>query len=122
MLSIRFRFRTWGLLFHELVADFCRWLAMLLGRYRLDIVTAMCVYMDIAEAIEPKRKRERAASKYKFHSRLDQHKLVAKIEEILEKKNLDPMLFDRNREARIQQGDGRCHYASVVPSHLSLWL
>src|SRR2546421_3480541 len=89
---------------------------MLLGRYQLEIVTAMNVYMDLAESIEPKAKRERVASKTKFHSRLDQNKLVAKIEDILRKKNLDPMLCDSEREERIKEEDVRCHYVSVVTS------
>ena len=87
------------------------WLALLLGRYRLDIVKAMSVYMEIAEALDPKTTVERAVSKYRTHARLDQRKLVAKIEEILQKYHLDEHLLDKDHpDVTAENCDTRCRY------------
>ena len=87
------------------------WLALLLGRYRLDIVKATSVYMEIAEALDPKTTVERAVSKYRTHARLDQRKLVAKIEEILQKYDLDELLLDKDHpDVTTENCDTRCRY------------
>lgn len=72
-----------------------RWLALLLGRFRLDIVTCMSVYMEIAKAIDPQSElqngcKRTASSGY----RLNQKKLMAKIDQVLEKYSLDKHLLD----------------------------
>jgi hypothetical protein len=72
-----------------------RWLALLLGRFRLDIVTCMSVYMEIAKAIDPHSElqhgcRRTASSGY----RLNQKRLMAKIDQVLEKYSLDKHLLD----------------------------
>jgi len=89
-----------------------RWLALLLGRYRLEIVKCMSVYMEIAKALDPKTSMDRAMSKYKTHTRLDQKKLIAKIDEILDRHGLDPHLLDKTQpDTESEDSMSRCKYA-----------
>ena len=72
---------------------------------------ATLVYMEIAEALDPKTTVERAVSKYRTHARLDQRKLVAKIEEILQKYHLDKYLLDKDHpDVTAENCDTRCRY------------
>jgi hypothetical protein len=85
-----------------------RWLALLLGRFRLDIVTCMSVYMEIANAIDPQSTLPNTRRKSSTRFRLDQKKLMAKIDQVLARYGLDGALLDRKLEAN---GEGpRCKY------------
>lgn len=72
-----------------------RWLALLLGRFRLNIVTCMSVYMEIANAIDPQSALQTGYKKTSSSGyRLDQKKLIAKIDQVLERYGLDKHLLD----------------------------
>lgn len=90
--------------------DSCpRWIALLLGRYRLDIATCMAVYMEIARDVEiapdgvnsPKRKRT---------FKLDQDRLTVVVEKVLERYDLDPSLLSSNNE-QMMSSSSRCKHA-----------
>ncbi len=88
-----------------------RWLALLLGRYRLDITQCISVYVEIANAIEPKTSFARSTTKLQSHTHLDKKKLIAKIDQILEKYELDPYLAGKDRIVHDEDGKIRCRYA-----------
>ena len=75
---------------------FLRWLALLLGRYRLDIPKCMSVYMEIANVIDPQTTNPEMLSGRTKPFRLDQKKLIAKIEQVLQRYDLDPYLLDKD--------------------------
>jgi hypothetical protein len=86
-----------------------RWLALLLGRFRLDIVTCMSVYMEIANAIDPQSTLSSTRRKSSTGFRLDQKKLMAKIDQVLARYGLDGALLDRELEAKGEEGP-RCKH------------
>ena len=98
----------------KLFADQRRWLALLLGRYRLSVARCISLYIEIANSIDPKAAGERNHSKSNQRTRLDQTKLIAKIDQIIERYDLDPHLLERDSEAA-QDGEDdnrtRCKYA-----------
>lgn len=89
-----------------------RWIALLLGRYRLDIATCMAVYMEIARGVEIAT-NAMASSKRKRRFKLDQARLTMVVEEVLERYDLDPLLLRSNNEheTSIQDASSRCKYA-----------
>jgi hypothetical protein len=79
-----------------LLMAFLRWLALLLGRYRLDIPKCMSVYMEIANVIDPQTTNPEMLSRRNKPFRLEQKKLIAKIEQVLKRYDLGPYLLDRD--------------------------
>ena len=83
-----------------------RWLALLLGRFRLDVMTCMSVYMDIASAIDPQPASQINCKRPIREYALNQKKLIAKIEQVLTRYNLDPHLCEQAQRA----DDIRCKH------------
>ena len=88
-----------------------RWLALLLGRYRLDIAQCKSVYIEIANAIEPKTSFDRTTTKLQSHTHLDKKKLMAKIDQILERYERDPYLVGKDSTVHDEGSKIRCKYA-----------
>lgn len=86
-----------------------RWLALLLGRFRLDIVMCMSVYMEIANAIDPQAGGQSTRRNSFSGYRLDQKKLIAKIDQVLERYGIDKNLLDSSTPADKDE-TVRCKY------------
>jgi Patatin-like phospholipase len=86
------------------------WLALLLGRYRLDLTRCMSIYLELASDPQITATRPLFGSR---HYTLDQKRLIAKIDSILKRYELSPLLLDDE----IQQADGaevRCKHAFAL--------
>lgn len=87
------------------------WLALLLGRYRLDLTRCMTIYLELAS--DPQINAGRSFFGSKPYT-LDQRHLIAKIDHILERYELGPLLLDED----VQNGEGeveiRCKHAFAV--------
>lgn len=64
------------------------WLAILLGRYRLQIEECMSVYLDIAQAIDPTKARPSKKHTEGLPIALNQEHLINEIENIIESHDL----------------------------------
>ena len=97
------------------VIDGClRWIALLLGRYRLDIATCMAVYMDIVRSVDVVSKAASSTRKNRSF-KLDQDRLIKVVRNVLERYNLNPSLLRPVNEASNGSGGdtNRCQYAYV---------
>jgi hypothetical protein len=97
-----------------LLMAFLRWLALLLGRYRLCIPKCVSVYMEIANVIDPQTTNPEMLSRRNKPFKLDQKKLIAKIEQVLKRYDLDPYLLDKdiaNNDDEESLRTVRCRYA-----------
>ncbi|KEF62567.1 uncharacterized protein A1O9_00540 [Exophiala aquamarina CBS 119918] len=92
------------------------WIALLLGRYRLDIATCMAVYMEIARDVEMATNATSFSSQRKRLFKLDQDGLTTVVQGVLERYDLDPSLLGSNNEQEtdIQHTSSRCKYAFAV--------
>lgn len=88
------------------------WLALLLGRYRLDLTRCMSIYLELAS--DPQITAARPFFGSKAYT-LDQKRLIAKIDAILERYELSSLLVD-NDEPQSQEDavEVRCKYAFAV--------
>lgn len=87
------------------------WLALLLGRYRLDLTRCMTIYLELAG--DPQITAERSF----FGSRpyiLDQKRLIARIDHILERFELSPWLLDDEVQNLEEDVKSRCKHAFAV--------
>lgn len=87
------------------------WLALLLGRYRLDLTRCMSIYIELASHPQITAGRPYFGSK---PFTLDQKHLIAKIDSILERNGLSSLLLDD--EGQTMEGDSvvRCKHAFAV--------
>ena len=80
------------------------WLALLLGRFHLDIATCIQVYVEIVRSVVPKTSGE----KYRLRCRnanFNQDRLLKKIEQLTEK-------YDTGKHMAYESKEGpRCQYA-----------
>ncbi|KAJ9611424.1 hypothetical protein H2200_004608 [Cladophialophora chaetospira] len=93
------------------------WIALLLGRYRLDIMTATCVYMEIASKVDEMTDPRSARRNRPF--KLDQDRLYTVVGEVFQRYGLDFGLLCNDRTK--QEGDqaSKCEYsfaAAAVPA------
>ncbi len=87
------------------------WLALLLGRYRLDLTRCMSIYLELAS--DPQITAGRSFFGSKPYT-LDQKHLIAKIESILKRYELSPLLLD-DEEQIVEGGlEIRCKHAFAV--------
>jgi hypothetical protein len=86
------------------------WLALLLGRYRLDLTQCMTIYLELAS--DPQIN----AGKSVFGSTtmLDQKRLIAKIDSVLQRYGLSPLLLDDGVQEREEDTQIRCKHAFAV--------
>ncbi|KAK5555249.1 hypothetical protein LTR46_006879 [Exophiala xenobiotica] len=90
------------------------WIALLLGRYRLDIATCMAVYMEIARKVDS-TERTRRWHRRNRSFKLDQDRLASVIDETLQRYGLDPgLLSERLSTPDSQKSVSRCQYAFAV--------
>lgn len=87
------------------------WLAILLGRYRLDLTRCMSIYLELASDPQIIAPRPFFGSK---QYTLDQKRLVDKIDEILERYKLGSCLLDDDMQNMGQTVDIRCKHAFAV--------
>jgi len=87
------------------------WIALLLGRYRLDIATSMAIYMEIARTVDCES-RTAGWQRRNRPFKLDVNRLTAVVEETLRRYDLDPALL-REDEATTRPADSssRCKFA-----------
>ncbi|KAL6252478.1 hypothetical protein RBB50_000197 [Rhinocladiella similis] len=104
---------------HELFDVICGvgtggWIALLLGRYRLDIATCMAVYMEIARKIDCAERTSRWHRRNRCF-KLDQDRLVTVIEETLQRYDLDATLVSATSvNPTLNDSRSRCKYAFAV--------
>ncbi|OAP58834.1 hypothetical protein AYL99_06131 [Fonsecaea erecta] len=95
------------------------WIALLLGRYRLDLATCTAIYMEIATKTDIHRSKSSSRKNRPF--KLNQDRLMTVVEETLERYGLDPALMPREGGTLELEGrlaGSRCKYAfatGVVP-------
>ena len=87
-----------------------RWIALLLGRYRLDIGTCTAIYMELATKVDVEI-RSSSPSKWNRNFKLDQNQLLKVVEEVLERYDLDPALLCEPRSEPEREEQSRCKYA-----------
>jgi hypothetical protein len=87
------------------------WLALLLGRYRLDLTRCMTIYLELAS--DPQISAGRSFFGSKPYT-LDQKRLIAKIDSILERYELDPLLLDDGVQDMGEDVEIRCKHAFAV--------
>ncbi|KAK4942544.1 hypothetical protein LTR10_017673 [Elasticomyces elasticus] len=105
---------------HELFDIICGvgtggWIALLLGRYRLDIATCMAVYMEIARKVDSDRTTSRWPRRNRAF-KLDQERLVSVVEDTLLRYGLDASLLreDSPLTNTFERGQTRCAQAFAV--------
>ncbi|KAI1609601.1 hypothetical protein EDD37DRAFT_654558 [Exophiala viscosa] len=105
---------------HELFDIICGvgtggWIALLLGRYRLDVATCMAVYMEIARKVDSDRNTSRWPRRNRAF-KLDQDQLVSVVEDTLLRYNLDATLLREESPAPnvFERGQTRCAQAFAV--------
>ncbi|KIX07611.1 uncharacterized protein Z518_02264 [Rhinocladiella mackenziei CBS 650.93] len=87
------------------------WIALLLGRYQLDIAACMAMYMEIARKVDVETNNPNA-QRMSRSFRLDQDRLTTVVEETLERYDLNPVLMRQGEGAKRQRnGTSRCQYA-----------
>jgi hypothetical protein len=87
------------------------WIALLLGRYRLDLTRCMSIYLELAS--DP----QICAGWSLFGSNaytLDQSRLVAKVDSILANYKLNPSLLDDQTEMSLEGVQIRCKHTFAV--------
>ena len=87
------------------------WLALLLGRYRLDLTRCMSIYLELAS--DP----EITATKSFFGSKpymLNQKRLIAKIDSIIDRYELCSLLLDDEERDGEEGVEVRCKHAFAV--------
>ena len=72
---------------------FSSWLALLLGRYRLDVPSCIAVYMEMATAIDPQMCGPPSRPKRRAY-RLDQSELITKVKQVLRRYGLKEELLE----------------------------
>lgn len=87
------------------------WLALLLGRYRLDLTRCMSIYLELAS--DPQITAGRPFFGSKPYT-LDQKHLIAKIDSILERNWLTPMLLDDEGQEVDGGPEVRCKHTFAV--------
>ncbi|KIW11135.1 hypothetical protein PV08_10435 [Exophiala spinifera] len=104
---------------HELFDVICGvgtggWIALLLGRYRLDIATCMAVYMEIARKVDCAERTSRWHKRNRCF-KLDQDRLVTVIEDTLQRYDLDGTLLSATSvNPTLNDSRSRCKYAFAV--------
>jgi len=78
------------------------WLALLLGRFHLDIETCMQVYVEIVEFVSPRTTKEKC--RLRWHgANFDQSRLLKKIEQLTQKYDTGKhMLYESKAGPRCQ--------------------
>jgi hypothetical protein len=87
------------------------WLALLLGRYCLDLTRCMSIYLELASDPQITAGRSIFGS---IPYTLDQKHLIAKIDSILERNGLSPLLLDDKAEYVGEGVEIRCKHAFAV--------
>lgn len=87
------------------------WLALLLGRYRLDLTRCMSIYIELASDPQITAGRPYFGSK---PFTLDQKHLIAKIDSILERNSLSSLLLDDKEQNVEGEPEVRCKHAFAV--------
>lgn len=86
------------------------WLALLLGRYRLNLSQAMAIYLELAPQITNKGRAFFGSKPYT----LDQKRLVSKVDDILKNYGLKPFLLDDDIPDPAKGSKMRCKHAFAV--------
>lgn len=87
------------------------WLALLLGRYRLDLTRCMSIYLELAS--DPQLPATRSLFGSKPYA-LDQKRLISKIDSILKRYELNPSLLDNEAQKAEEGVEVRCKHAFAV--------
>ncbi|ETI29488.1 hypothetical protein G647_01941 [Cladophialophora carrionii CBS 160.54] len=90
------------------------WIALLLGRYRLDIATCTAIYMELATKVDPDPDNAYPATRKRLF-KLDQDRLIKVVEEVLQRYGLDTALLrGENCSTEGRPKFNRCKYAYVL--------
>ena len=74
------------------------WLAILLGRFRMDINSCLCEWYKIVERIAPRSKSKELRLRILQHCYFDTHRLVEQVEKLTELYGRGEYLFEPNPE------------------------
>ena len=77
------------------------WLALLLGRFQMDIPSALAEWYNLIDCIAPRTKREKLRIRLKQHSYYDTDRLIEQIDHLTEEYETDKhMFFDPPKDVR----------------------
>lgn len=69
------------------------WLALLLGRFQMDIPAALAEWYNLIDCIAPRSKREKLRMRLKQHSYYDTERLIEQIDQLTEEYETDKHMF-----------------------------
>ena len=69
------------------------WLALLLGRFQMDIPSALAEWYNLIDCIAPRSKREKLRMRLKQHSYYDTERLIEQIDQLTEEYEIDKHMF-----------------------------
>ena len=89
------------------------WLAILLGRYRLDLEDCFSVYTRIADAIDPTKDAGSSYQSRGLPAVIDQQELITAVERAIDEHGIGQCMVDKYVAADIEASEKQCYAFAV---------